>query len=151
MKNSSLIAGQELDEVQFNLDAPLVEDYIAAVDDRSGLYQGTDLVPPTAVAALGVRTLLKGFGLPHGAVHVAQELAAHRIATRGQRVFCRARVAQSSQRREGWFLVLGFTVADDQGQPILEGRTTLLVPGLEAERGGEIRECSPDSSGLPGV
>ena len=131
MKNSSIIAGQELDEVQFNLDTSLVEGYIAVVDDQSGLYQGTDLVPPTAVAALGVRTLLEGFALPPGAVHVAQELASHRIATRGQQVFCRVRVAQSSQRREGWFLVLEFTVANDQGQPILEGRTTLMVPGKE--------------------
>ena len=131
MGNSSIVAGQELDEVHFNLDASLVRNHLSVVDDGSDLYQGSDLVPPTAVAALGVRTLLGGLALPPGAIHVAQELAMHRTATCGQRVCCRARVAQSCQHRRGRLLVLEFTVVDDQGQPILEGRTTLIVPGQE--------------------
>ena len=131
MATSNIVAGQELDEVHFNLDASLVQDYLSAVDDRSDLYLDTDLVPFTAVAALGVRTILGGLALPPGTIHVAQELATLRVATCGQRVSCRARVAQSSQRRDGTFLALEFTVADDQGQPILEGRTTLVVPAQE--------------------
>ena len=131
MGNSGIIAGQELDELHFNLDASLVRDYLSVVDDRSDLYQGGDLVPPTAVAAVGVRTLLGGLALPPGTVHLGQELATHRAAECGQRVSCRARVAQSRQRREGRFLILEFTVANDQGQPIVEGRTTLMVPGQE--------------------
>lgn len=131
MEMSTIAVGQELDEARFTLDASLVRDYIAVVDDRSNLYQGADLVPPTAVAALGVRTLLDRLALPPGTIHIAQELAAHRTATCGQRVSCQARVAQSSQRRDGRFLVLEFTVADERGQPVLDGRTTLVVPGQE--------------------
>jgi len=129
MGNANIVAGLELDEVHFNLDASLVRDYLSVVEDRSDLYQGADVVPPTAVAALGVRTLLEALALPPGAIHAAQELTTRRVATLGQRVCCRARVTQSSQRREGRFLVLEFTMTDDQDQPILESRTTLVVPG----------------------
>ena len=131
MGNSNIVAGQELDEVHFNLDASLVRDYLSAVDDNSDLYRDTDLVPLTALAALGVRTLLGELALPPGTVHAAQELTTHRIATCGQRLSCRARVAQSSRRGEGLFLVLEFTLADERSQIILEGRTTLIVPGQE--------------------
>ncbi len=129
MRNNEITVGQELEEVHFNLDSSMVREYLSVVGDGSELYQDADLVPPTAIAALGVRTLLGGLALPPGAIHVAQELETHRVAIAGQRLSCRARVAQSSQRRDGRFLVLEFTVADDQGQPILNGRTTLILPG----------------------
>ena len=126
---SSIVAGQELAQASFSLDASLVREYLSVAGDHSEVYASTDLVPFTAIAALGVRTILGGLALPPGTVHVAQELVAHQAASRGQRVHCRARVAQASHRRDGTFLVLEFTMADDGGQPILDGRTTLMVPG----------------------
>ena len=132
MKISSIVAGQELGQVQFDLDAALVQEYLSAVGDQSNIYASDGPVPLTAVAALGVRTVLGGLALPHGTVHVAQELVAHRMAACGQSVSCQARVAQASHRREGTFLVLEFAVKDDAGQPVLDGRTTLMVPGPEA-------------------
>ena len=129
MAVSSIVPGQELGQVNFNLDASLVREYLSATGDRSEVYAGTDLVPYTAVAALGVRTVLGGLALPPGTVHVAQELVAHRAVASGQRVSCRAKVAQASHRKDGTFLVLEFSINDDAGQPVLDGRTTLLVPG----------------------
>ncbi|MFH1142048.1 MAG: hypothetical protein V1724_10440 [Chloroflexota bacterium] len=126
---SSIVAGQELGQVQFNLDASLVREYLSVAGDRSEVYAGTDLVPYTAVAALGVRTVLRGLALPPGTVHVAQELVAHRAVACGQSVSCRAKVTQASHRRDGTFLVIEFAVNDDAGQPVLDGRITLLVPG----------------------
>ena len=126
---SSIVAGQELGQVKFNLDASLVREYLSVAGDSSKVYAGTDLVPYTAVAALGVRTVLGWLALPPGTIHVAQELVVHRAVACGQRVSCRAKVTQASHRRDGTFLVLEFAVNDDAGQPILDGRTTLLVPG----------------------
>ena len=126
---TGIVAGQELAQASFSLDASLVREYLSVAGDRSEVYAGTDLVPFTAVAALGVRTILGGLALPPGTVHIAQELVAHRAAACGQHVSCRARVTQASHRRDGTFLVLEFTMADDGGQPILDGRTTLMVPG----------------------
>ena len=125
----TLTAGQELEEVQVTLVASMVDEYIAVVDDQSKVCAEAGLVPMTALAAIGVRTLLTGLGLPPGAIHVAQELESHGAARVGQSVLCRARVSQVSQRRDASFAVLEFTLANTQGKSILEGRTTLLVPG----------------------
>jgi hypothetical protein len=127
--SDNLVAGRELEQAFFRLDASLVRDYVAAVGDDSQLYRESDVVPPSAVAALGVRTLLGTLALPPGTMHLAQELAIHRAAATGQRVSCLAKVAQSSRRRDAIFLVLEFTVADEQGLPVLDGKTTLVVPG----------------------
>ena len=131
MLDCSIVAGLELEEVHFTLDDSLIGEYLFVVDDRSDIYEGTRLVPPSAVAALGVRTFLERLTLPPGTIHVAQELTIHSSAICGQRVSCRATVARSSQRRDGRFLVLEFTVTDNLAQPILDGRTTLMVPGQD--------------------
>ena len=81
------------------------------------------------MAALGMRTLLDGLGLPPGAVHVSQELSMHRAATWDEHIVCSARVAQTSQRNDGRFLVLEFDIAGEDGSPILEGRTVVMSPG----------------------
>lgn len=129
MAISSVVPGQELAQVNFDLDTSLIQEYLSVAGDRSEVYAGTDLVPYTAVAALGVRTVLGGLALPPGTVHVAQELVAHRTIACGQRVSCQAKVTQASHRKDGTFLVLEFAINDDAGQPVLDGRTTLLIPG----------------------
>lgn len=128
MVSFNVVVGQALAEARFTLDASLVQEYLAVVGDRSEVYTNTDLVPSTALAALGVRTILGGLALPPGTIHLAQELTAHRAVASGQPLSCRARVVQRSQRRDGTFLVLEFTVSDGMDQPVLEGRTTLMVP-----------------------
>ncbi|MCL0044454.1 MaoC family dehydratase N-terminal domain-containing protein, partial [Dehalococcoidia bacterium] len=109
----------------------LVGDYLSVIGATSELHKTTNFVPPTAIATLGIRTILGGLSLPSGAIHVSQELTTHRAASFGETVSCHATVTQISQRKDGQFLVIEFTVADDQAQPIVNGRTTLMVPGLE--------------------
>ena len=120
MAISNIVVGQELDETRFDLEVSLVVDYISAVDGLTDFYSKTDLVPFTAVAALGVRTILRGLALPPGTIHVAQELVAHQSVASGQRVSCRAKVTQASHRKDGTFLVLEFAINDDAGQPVLD-------------------------------
>ena len=126
--------GQELEEVKVTLAASMVSQYISVVDDQSSIYAEAGLVPMTALAAIGLRTLLAGLGLPPGAIHIAQELESHGAARVGQSVICRARVAQASRRQEVTFAVLEFTLTDDKGGSVLEGRTTLLVPEVPSGR-----------------
>lgn len=128
MGNVEFAAGSELEKVRYTLDRDLIAGYLSVVGSEPSLYQPGDMVPPTAMAALGMRTLLNGLGLPAGAVHVAQELNMHRTATWDQNVVCSARVAQTSQRKDGQFLVLEFEIADEDGSPILEGRTIVIAP-----------------------
>ena len=125
---SEITSGQDLGTAHFRLDSAVVGEYLAAVEERSALYQETDLVPPTAVAALGVRAILEQLAIPSGTLHLSQELSMHRAVTSGHEVTCRAHVAQSGQR-QGWqFVVVEFSVSDGGGRAVLDGRTTLLVP-----------------------
>ena len=131
MSDYELTAGSELKPASFILDHAMLDEYLSIVGAESSAY-GEDYAPTTALAALGIRTLLTGFGLPEGAVHVSQELESHRAARIGESVSCSARIAQSSQRGKGGrFIVFEFTIADDQLSPLLDGRTTLIVFGKD--------------------
>lgn len=125
---SDVVAGQELDQVGFRLESSMVREYLSAVEDPSELYKDGTLVPPTAIAALGVRIILEELSLPPGTLHASQELTMYHAASAEDAVICKARVAQTSER-QGWqFVVVEFTIADGEANKILDGRTTLLVP-----------------------
>ena len=127
MSNYELTAGSELQPASFILDPAMLDEYLSIVGAESPVY-GEGYVPTTALAALGIRTILAGMGLPEGAVHVSQELESHRAARVGESVSCQARIVQSSQRGKGGrFIVLEFNIAGDQSSPVLDGRSTLIV------------------------
>ena len=125
---SDVVAGQELGKAGFRLESSMVREYLSAVEDSSNLYKEGNLVPPTAIAALGVRAVLEELSLPPGTLHAAQELTMHRAAAVNDAVICKARVAQSSERKGWQFVVVEFTIADAEARELLDGRTTLLVP-----------------------
>jgi hypothetical protein len=125
---SHIVAGQEISGTSFLLDPAMVRIYTSAVEESSPVYQDTELVPPTAIAALGVRTILKELGLPPGTLHAAQEMSMSRAVATGEELSCAAQVTQSSQRRGWQFVVVEFSLADHGGKAVLDGRTTLMVP-----------------------
>lgn len=124
---ASLNKGHEFPPVSFDLSSDWVTDYVAAVEDAAiALHE--DVVPPMALATLGVRALLRAAGLPEGAVHVGQELAFHRAVQIGETLAARARIASRGERA-GWVLVgldLAITDSDDAG--VMSGRATLTFP-----------------------
>ncbi len=127
MSNYELTAGSELQPASLILDSAMLDEYLSIVGAESPVY-GEGYVPTTALAALGIRTILAGMGLPEGAVHVSQELESHRAAMVGESVSCQARIVQSSQRGKGGrFIVLEFNIVGDQSSPVLDGRSTLIV------------------------
>lgn len=125
---SNIVAGQEISGTIFRLDSSMVQAYESAVDGLPSIDQDIHLVPPTAIAALGVRTVLRELSLPPGTLHAAQEMSMSRAVSTGEELSCTAQVSQSSQRRGWQFVVVEFSLADHEGKAVLEGRTTLLVP-----------------------
>ncbi len=125
--SSKIVAGQELGGTSFHLDPSMVQEYLSAVEDSSPLYREASLAPPTAIAALGIRAILGKLSLPPGTLHTAQELAMHRAVASGEEVTCAARVVQSSQRGDWTFAVVEFTIVDQGGEAVLDGRTTLMI------------------------
>ena len=131
MSEYELTAGRELRPASFVLDRAMLDEYLSILGAESPVYR-EDYAPTTALAALGIRTLLTGLGIPEGAVHVSQELESHRAARVGESVSCHARIVQSSQRgKGGHFIVFEFTITGNQSSPLLDGRTTLIVFGKD--------------------
>ena len=55
MPNVEIEAGIELDQARYTMDRDLIADYLSVVESEPALYQPGDLVPPTAMAAVGLR------------------------------------------------------------------------------------------------
>lgn len=130
----TLAKGHQLPPFAFDLSPEWVREYVVAVEDTAIGALDEGLVPPMAVAALGVRALLDGARLPAGAIHLGQEMSFLRPVRVGERLSIAARVVSRGER-QGWVL-LGIELdvrGDDQG-PVMTGRATLTMPvGRESE------------------
>ena len=100
---SHITTGYHIKGETFLLDVGMVNSYISAVNDSSPIYGENSLVPPTAVAALGVQSVLRALALPSGTLHAAQEISINRSVAIGEKLSCSAQVTQSSQRRDWLF------------------------------------------------
>lgn len=124
---ASLEKGHEFPPIAIDLTRDWVAGYVAAVEDGS-IASHEDVVPPMALATLGVRALLESAGLPEGAVHVGQELSSHRAVQAGETLGARARVVSRGERA-GWVLMgLELSITDADGAPAMTGRATLTFP-----------------------
>ena len=123
--------GHEFTPISFDLSHDWVTSYVAAVEDDA-IASHHDLVPPMALATLGVRTLLESVGLPQGAVHVGQELSFKRAVRVGETLAARARIVSRGERT-GWVLMgLDLSITDAEADEVMAGRATLTFPAEEA-------------------
>jgi acyl dehydratase len=124
----TLPKGHELPPSTFELSSEWVREYVAAVEDEAvGALDG-GLVPPMAVAALAVRSLLDGAELPPGAIHLGQEMASLRPVRVGERLAVSARIASRGER-QGWVLMgIDLNVEGEDRGPVMKGRATLTMP-----------------------
>ena len=119
---------------QWQVTEELVLRYLAAVGDDNGGYREHRLAPPLALTAMALGALLEILGLPGGAIHSLQEVETRRGLTWGETVTGTA-MLQRPRRRGGLeFITASYVLADGNGAPVQEGKTTVLVPaGGEAE------------------
>ncbi len=124
----TLAKGHVLPPFAFELSPEGVRQYVAAVEDEAIGALDEGLVPPMAVAALGVRSLLDGAKLPPGAIHLGQEMSFLRPARVGERLSISARVVSRGER-QGWVLLgIELAVEGEDGGPVMNGRATLTMP-----------------------
>lgn len=130
MDYSRLAMGQEVSRRSYVLDAETVERYVRAVAGAGCLTSedGTPLVPPMAVAALGLRGVVQDLRIPGGTLHVGQEVAFLRPVPVGATVECRAVVLQNAVRGGYRFLTVGVEVTEGDGQRVLEAKSSIMVP-----------------------
>ncbi len=125
---ATLPKGHELPASTFELSREWVREYVAAVEDGAIGARDEGLVPPMAVAALAVRSLLDAAELPPGAVHLGQETEFVRPVRVGERLSASARVVSRGER-QGWVLMgIDMKVDGQDGEPVMKGRATLTMP-----------------------
>ncbi|MCJ7510566.1 MAG: MaoC family dehydratase [Dehalococcoidia bacterium] len=129
----ALEKGHQFPATSFVLDEEAVARYVEAVEDealaRLAQVEGKAWVPPMAVAALALRSLMEEMVLPAGSIHASQELEFVRAVEVGERITCRAWLSHRSQWGGWWVLNVEMEGADESGRAVLAGRSTVMVPG----------------------
>ena len=128
---SELVSGQQISRQRFVLDSETVERYRNAVGDHLEPNADDDqdaTVPPMAVAALSLRGVINDMGIPGGTVHAGQELDFRRAVAVGESIECKATVSQNSTRGEWRFLIVQLSVAGDDNDTVMVGKSTLMLP-----------------------
>ena len=120
--------------------------YTRAVGDNLPIYVESGLAPPLYCVALALGQILQRTELPDGAIHSIQEYSTLRPVVLGGRVRTLAWLERQREQRGLRLLTFGINVHDSNDQGMLNIRTTLLVPSLQAER--EATGHAPTASRL---
>lgn len=121
--------GEELHLGRWVVDDEFVQEYLGAVEDSSPIYGEVDAVPPLALAARALGALLEELSLPPGTIHGAQELDCRRTVRQGEEVSCIATPSRPMRRGDWQFLTFDFTVYGANDEPVVSGKSTVLIPG----------------------
>jgi len=105
-----------------------VRQYLDAVGDASSLYLETRLVPPLALAAYALGSLLEKLDLPPGTIHIIQEVETCGPISFGEVISGTARLGPSKRMGGRQFISVTFALANGRGQKVLNGATTVSVP-----------------------
>ena len=129
---SKLKSGQMISNRKYVLDIAGLARYLDAVGDKSGKYNiNSGLVPPMAVASLGLRSIAEDVALTGGSLHTGQEFIIRRSARIGEKLTCKATILRNSTR-SGWhFIVINSEIRGDGNSIVMENKTTLAIPSQE--------------------
>jgi len=125
---SQLEAGYEFPPSRYTLDHSIVATYLRAVEDSSGLYQDTELVPPMAIAAYAMAALSESISLPSGTIHASQELEFIDTVDINDTLTSYARVSRQQSRGRFHLLTIDFNVFNQRQQAVLAGKTSFILP-----------------------
>ena len=129
--------GYEFAPVRFQLKSEEVELYLQAVGESDALFREQKFVPPSALAAYGLRGILIEINLPPGAIHSAQATTVFRPITSDETIVFRAKLAQNAIWK-GWrFVTVDYTGVDEDERQVIHGRSTVVIP--EGQVGGVDR------------
>ncbi|HZA23128.1 MAG TPA: hypothetical protein VFA32_11085 [Dehalococcoidia bacterium] len=104
-----------------------VRQYLDAVADGSQAYYQHSLVPPLALAAYTLGSLLGKLDLPPGAIHSLQETETLQPVAFGEEIRATARVERPRRRGDLEFTTVSYHLDNSKGQRVQTGKTTVLV------------------------
>ena len=125
-----LKAGQELPPTTFQVDSATVADYLKAAGEDNVLYQDTGLVPPMAVAALALKSLINAISMPPGTIHVSQEFEFIDTVSTQDVLTGHATVSRIQERGKLHLMTVDISVVNQKNRPVLAGKTGFILPVL---------------------
>lgn len=120
--------GYEFAPVDYRLDSSMVIAYIEAVGEDAGFFHNTDTVPPMAIAALALTSLMETVPFPPGTIHVSQEFDFIDTASTKDALTRHARIITKRERGRLRMMTIGLSVYKHDEQPVLKGETSLILP-----------------------
>lgn len=120
--------GYEFAPVDYQIDHPTNAAYIEAVGEDDRFFRDTDIIPPMAVAALALTSLMEAAPFPPGTIHVSQEFDFTDTASTKDTLTRHARVITKRDRGRLRMMTIGLNVYKNDKQPVLTGETSLLLP-----------------------
>ena len=105
--------------------------------ESNALFREQKFVPPSALAAYGLRGILIEINLPPGAIHSAQATTVFRPITSDETIVFSAKLAQNAIWK-GWrFVTVDYTGVDEDEKQVVQGRSTVVIP--ENQMGDNIQ------------
>ena len=123
-----LKAGQEFPPAAFQVDSTTVDDYLKAVEEDNAIYQNTGLVPPMAVAALALKSLISAISMPPGTIHVSQEFEFIDTVNTQDTLTSHAGVSRIQERGKLHLISVDINVSNQEQKPVLAGKTGFILP-----------------------
>jgi len=112
----------------FVVDREVVDSFLAATGDQSGLYDGPDGArrAPSMIASVYLIELLKARRSPPGGIHAKQAIRFHRPVMVGERLSIQARVVDKYVRKERPYMVAQFEARGSDGGLVASGLITSI-------------------------
>ena len=123
-----LKAGQEFPPAAFQVEPTTVADYLKAIEEDNAIYQNTGLVPPMAVAALALKSLISAISMPDGTIHVSQEFEFIDTVDTQDTLTSRASVSRIQERGKLHLISVDINVSNQEQKPVLAGKTSFILP-----------------------
>jgi hypothetical protein len=127
-----LSVGRALPRVNLTLDERTVESYIASVDDQTGIYRRTGLVPPLAVAAIAKKRLMEVLHIPDGAIQSQAIFDFMGVVKSEETLHCRGVISEHWMRNSVNYVAVDIRVNGMNRRCVLKGRMGfILAPAVD--------------------
>jgi acyl dehydratase len=123
----NLKADYEFPPASFQIDPATVSDYLKAVGEDNVIYKNAGLVPPMAVAALALKSLIDAISMPRGTIHVSQEFDFIAEVNTHDILTSRARVGRVQERGKLHLITVDINVSNQENRPVLAGKTGFIL------------------------
>ena len=121
-----LTPGYEFPSSSYELDDAIVSKYLRAVESPS-----QEFIPPLAIAAYAMKSMIDSLSLPPGSIHASQEFEFIRPVSIGTTITCNAKVDRKIARSRMNMLVLEISVFNQDKEKVQSGKTTIVLPAMD--------------------